>query len=1442
MRDLELGRRIDAGSVTADELHQLAVLPLTARAPFLRSVLHLLNGEIKNDVRAAALELLTGARGMAAMRSVVAHLNDDDPGVRMAALETLRTTARDAPVRFSHALFHPRDDVRRAALAGTLPAGTGEIATYLRADPVCADLAYELPWPEPRFPLALDLHRMKALSDRALLEQMTQASPIQLREALESDYARNGALVAAYLDDVAMGKPLGVAVGHDVIDAVIAAIATTSSWTRELSALVAAIARPKAKARPAKDAPPDDEIAKGAKPDALVQRALVSVLSRLAVAPHPQLWATAVALDPQLLARAPMDPSVREALADGMFTFSWPVRVARDRVLAMLGMPAVRDDLALAAAIVGWLPHETDPAQPVLPGIETKKRPAMSRLQAISSALGDEHVLDLLRKSTHGWEKLCRLPQESSATELRWLAQIRRWDPVHAANLEGIALAVWRKGRLDAFITKVPEAQRPSSLFALLQTAGLAKSDPHRLFVCTMFATRMDPAAFSTLLERVLDPVLGEDARDNAVCVLRALNDKQVVTVAKRLADDVLARLVAHIDTLAEIDSLPRSIEVALASIAADRTDELKAWARKIVTPVAVVAAIVLPPNRARRMLDDGERNTIATAADDSLLAALNKSVFTPTVGLAEALGRRRGMRSISACCALLGSADPLPEVALQLDRFAEFTAKFDGELDDTAATSWRSADETVPPLVHARLWRWEAHTAYLAEWIASAGGVFRALQAIDAVEGRLAKQTLWRGIAEVLVHFRYRDKSRYLLEASADLARFAAERVSEPHGQQAARVVVALVEGGAVPIDEVRAILLAKTPDAAAEAREQLARLIRMDGMPTPPPVMEVLAPSAMLERIRATKDLDALEKWCADSRSGVAQEAALAMASLGSLGQQRLANMLPRIGDFLAPVAILSTIGLWDDTAALSAARALAERSDLAPEWQFHLCVGIGDFGRATQAVHAVPSMPFKRVDWETLAKLRSPMVTALRLIDAPQHHAYWPSIELLLAEPRTPETKDGLVRFLEVDQARPLHLRRDAAERLIVAENDPRGLPIIVEKLIEGQGDHKPLLTGVISRMHDLIAEAIVDVALIGGHAACSEKRLIALLDEIRPHRKLDPDLDGRLATRLLDEAQTKAGRKYGATRAVSDREAGSRMRAVAEVFAWGVRRGVELTGRQMRFHLTSEQKDFGYTFLDGNQVYVSALPMLRGEPNGIDVVEGLVLHELGHHAYHRGEEPQAIWKKAHEEGLGHLLNLIADEHLERNLRGVEPEYGDRLKRLGAYAFQHAPQEIKVTSLLQSMRGSSARALIGTELEVAFDEEAVRLKRGAILSQLEKHGHPLARFSRALRMNLGNRYADPLVSAALDLIPKNLKTLSMKEMYELTKRLAEMFGGATACAKVFGGAEGLEFGERDDDVFSGGVDDAILQKEVERILDPNQAKGSGKKGPPDRLAINV
>jgi hypothetical protein len=409
------------------------------------------------------------------------------------------------------------------------------------------------------------------------------------------------------------------------------------------------------------------------------------------------------------------------------------------------------------------------------------------------------------------------------------------------------------------------------------------------------------------------------------------------------------------------------------------------------------------------------------------------------------------------------------------------------------------------------------------------------------------------------------------------------------------------------------------------------------------------------------------------------------------------------------------------------------------------------------------------------------------------------------------------------------------------LLTHHDSAAGLPLVIEEVAEPVA---PQATdpaqAITSSTAPIVARTIVDAALIGGLGACTEKRMWEVLSQLR-HR-IEPGVLAPLYVRILEEASTSLARRTASNYVVGEVLMSERLRKIAEVFAWGIRRGVELTGRLFRIHLTSKERDLGHTFLDGNRIFVSPLPMLRDEPFGQDVVEGLLLHEIGHHAYHRGEESQALWKKAHDEGIGHLLNLIADEHLERNLRGVDREYGDRLKRLDAFAFQHGANEIRVSSLLDALRGSAFAALARTELGVAYDEASLRLRRGAVLTELERIGHPLARFARALRMGLGNRHADPVVARALELCGGNLRKLDMRGLYDLTVELAQLFGGAVSIARVFGGPEGLEFGERDDDVF-GGLDDEILQREVERILDPRRNKShSGTVGPRDRLCINV
>nr|MDQ3368889.1 hypothetical protein [Myxococcota bacterium] len=894
---------------------------------------------------------------------------------------------------------------------------------------------------------------------------------------------------------------------------------------------------------------------------------------------------------------------------------------------------------------------------------------------------------------------------------------------------------------------------------------------------------------------------------------------------------------------------LPRDRELAVARALVEHPHPLvRAWALKVaeLAELAKPVAVVRSPSHRRRGLTVAEHDRIATCDAAALALALAPALEAPVTGLCAALAPRPAMTSVAACAALLGCDDPLEDVARQLDRFAGTSREHEDELDRLTVVLWQAATE-LPPLAHARLWRWEAHDYALARWLEAAGDLGATLERIDALPGRIAARTLWTGIAEVLAFLRYRDVERFRRFASDSLASTAAVRVGTDVGVAAARIVMTLVESGAVPLAVVQATILDRAADADGATREHLARIARLDGIPQLARPEPTPVPLELMDEVRACSDPDRLVAWCAHPRRTVVQEAVLGLLLLGEVGQLRLAELLARLAELPAPVPVLASIGLWDSAAAIDRARAVAAASELPPEHQFHLCLGLHGIGdtaqlaRAFAAVRAPADAWFRRSDWAQLVELAAPMDVALELVDAPHHHAYQPAVRQLLDHPeRRPAIALALRRFLEVGADRPLHLRRDAA-RCLLALGDASGLPVLIDEIADDEtAEGLQVLPRLAHELLLAVADGILDAGLIGGEAACSSRRMLDVMIQVSVLRVPKPELEARCA-RLLEQSASAPARRFAATQLLDATGSHPQLGRVAEVFAWGVRRGVELTGRLFRVHMTSAERDFGYTHLEQSKIYVSALPMLRGEPNGRDIVEGLVLHELGHHRYHRGEEAQRLWKQAHAEGLGHLLNLVADEHLERNLRGVDRSYGDRLKRLGAYAFQHATQEIAVKALLACLRGSTVSALLGSELEVAFDEAAVRLRRGAVLSGLDRAGHSLARFARALRLGHGNRHDDPQIAQALALCGKDLRKLDMPGLYALTQELAALFGGAIAVAQVFGGPEGLRDGERDGDVFGAGLDDEILQREVERILDPRRSKPTGT-GKADRLQINV
>ncbi|MEL6546311.1 MAG: hypothetical protein AAFQ82_16910, partial [Myxococcota bacterium] len=285
--------------------------------------------------------------------------------------------------------------------------------------------------------------------------------------------------------------------------------------------------------------------------------------------------------------------------------------------------------------------------------------------------------------------------------------------------------------------------------------------------------------------------------------------------------------------------------------------------------------------------------------------------------------------------------------------------------------------------------------------------------------------------------------------------------------------------------------------------------------------------------------------------------------------------------------------------------------------------------------------------------------------------------------------------------------------------------------------------------------------------------------------------------------------------------------------AETFAWGVRQGVRLTGRKFSIRMIGGDA-FANTRLTSSSININPLPLLRGERDGRTVIEGLILHEFGHHVHHASDASLGIWNRAQRAGLHKLLNLVADEHLERNIRAEREEDGNRLKTLATYAFQRRQSEMPVETLLNVLGFRAFDVLKAAKLEVARDPDCVELKLGETLRALEAQGSSFTRFFRALRMGLGNRHGDPKVERALELFRgAQFRNSSMNELWLITQKLQEIFGDDVKQLEVFD--QHSEWGDGTDARIHGdGITDEEVQRAIDRILDPSS--GQSREKPPE------
>jgi hypothetical protein len=290
--------------------------------------------------------------------------------------------------------------------------------------------------------------------------------------------------------------------------------------------------------------------------------------------------------------------------------------------------------------------------------------------------------------------------------------------------------------------------------------------------------------------------------------------------------------------------------------------------------------------------------------------------------------------------------------------------------------------------------------------------------------------------------------------------------------------------------------------------------------------------------------------------------------------------------------------------------------------------------------------------------------------------------------------------------------------------------------------------------------------------------------------------------------------------------------------------GQREAMAICGGLWRISFIAD--GLGHTRLGSRRVCVNPLPLLTGERDGEAIVRGLILHELGHHRFHADADARAIWNTAQQERLHQILNLVADEHLERRLRAMDPErWGAPLKTLAAWAFQHMHKELGLDTLLTSLGPRALAVLSARALGVARRPDAVIVDVGTALSTLARRGSSFSRFMRALRMGRRDGVVDPKVDAALALFPaQRFRASSMSELLAIARRLREIFGDDARVLDAFDFHRLTD--ATADELAADGVDPVASEREArerqqrQRVRGPRRPVGRGAGAPGG--AVNV
>ncbi len=1394
MRDLLLYRLLRATPLDADAvlplLRELPSLPVQERAAFLGYLRTALT-HADPEIRRAAAAALAGASGHSAWVGITDALRDPEEAVRLAALEALRESCRHDGPRWIHALFHRDPAVRRAAIDPARPSPLQwQAKLYLLPDEEC----------RPALKAELDKHG----ADKDVV-------------ALLVGYMRDGAFtpedVRRWTRDLRWNAWLGY-------------LAPLLPRTDDPTPLLDDAMKPDFPSRvppleadrltdllalfwDVADAPFFTLLSNAALSEAPAFRGWLAyrlLLHGLHAGRWPAqaldlacvLWPFALACDwlPEVMRR--------EALAAFYEAADRCPRFDAARIKPLLVLPVVR--YTGEALLDPWA------AGAVLHAVEGKPYELLKDIP-------EEELAEGFRRDFARAVNLLRVPERGSQGRLAFVEMITKRAGADAPRMLALLAATVPADQLD-FLDgfSLRTMQEVHEALLAIEASGKALTDNKVVRLAGKIASRFAPEAITAFLTAWLTSPVPESPLSIAV-LGRFFHEGHAEATVKDLAALAAPALATFVRLLPGIPGIPYERETELAHLLRGHPDPgVSAWAVARTTPKAE---------------EPSETPQVRTGVIAHIAAVASPSV--------------------PACVSLLSSGDAMDEVVAAFARCSSPDPAFVQALDLEMVRLWRG-NMALPFLGHAWLYRWDQHLSHLSRQFAPGGsapagqGMAAFLRWATGLSAPALADRLWLVGARLLDHWRWHDAPRHAATLDARLGAALVEALPGRHGDTALTLLLGWKDrcppsalGALEGVRQKLALILGELPQAI---RERLAGWV---GDFTAP----VTQGAAPVEEEKLSLSPEALEKAAAGLDDRKAIPAARQLLGMGRPGAERLARAIASNHAVTWPLALLPLLP-GADASVRKALEALV-RSPLGdPQTRFRVgralwaTPDVDDVEHLIAAVCAGSPPGWLNGDdtgWLTANYAGPEDELALRLITSPHPAAHGRAVHRLAGDnPLPPASRAALLAFLEVGTTRLRAFRVQAAAALHAAGERDSVLPVLIG---ERPGDQVRFPTLLGGQGGEALDGVVRGVLAVGGEPL--ERLLLALLDnghDIVPAgwtqtaahatpSRVDGTARQEALAVMLDQVRSATVRQEVRRRLAPGLGRTRKLRNLARTFAWGVRLGRQLTGELFDLEMIAGE-ELGYTRFDQLKLFISPLPILRGEQDGREVVKGLILHEYGHHLYHKGPGDKDVWARAQKEKMHPLLNLVSDEHLERNLRSKDEEYGNLIKTLDAYAFQHAAREIDVSGLLSSLGSRAFHVLTSLTLHAGRGAGTVRVSAGGLLHQMDRAGLSFARFMRALRMGLGNRHGDEKVGRGLELFKgAAFRSSTMPRMYEIAKELRRIFGEETEILNCVG-QDGTMCGTGEEVIVLGdGITNDELQRAIQRALedptDQEPEKGS-------------